>query len=90
MSVARIPRPRLAPGTITITFARPRSPPVVLGTWQARRNGILDTRGPPALAPELADCIEVQLALGRLHGLIRSDIAGVVWHWRYFADQGGA
>ncbi len=77
----KLPRPKLAQGAVSIVY-HDGTQWRAFGAWQCSSRGILDCRGPPALAPELADRIELGLALGHLRGTVRDGPRK--WDWRFF------
>jgi hypothetical protein len=82
MQAVRLSRPRLKPGWISIVFVHgKRIAP--FGVWDVSARGQIAAAGPPRLHPDLADRIELHLAMGQTSGFIRD--GGSAWHWKYAA-----
>lgn len=87
MPTLRLPRCRLPPGAVSIVYLPAGGEPRGFGRWRCARNGVIDAAGPPQLSPDLADWIELMLAMGRTFGLIRAPPEiGVSWHWKFCPD----
>ncbi len=78
-----LPRPRLTPGIVTVTLTPTAGPPrtyalPVDGHGQLERDG---------LHPDVADRIEIALALSQLRGEYRDDVTGDAYAWSYAAGS---